>query len=264
MLSLLLITALLCPAGLAPQPQVEPQPKAEPAPAYAGCLLRAYPDHLCGATADHLIWCDGTRMPWTTHAPGLTGDALLNAADLRDQMATPYPTGAWQPPPTGDPGRARSEAFFRKMYGDDARAVARTTRKVKWVAGKRLKVTTTNAVDQRLAAVAAELATLPKAQRKFIKQTSGAFVWRTIKGTKRLSMHSFAVAVDVGVPLSDYWRWNKPDPNGHRAYRNRFPPEIAAVFERHGFIWGGKWLHFDTMHFEYRPELLDPACTENH
>jgi len=30
----------------------------------------------------------------------------------------------------------------------------------------------------------------------------------------------------------------------------------VAVFERHGFIWGGKWFHYDTMHFEYRPELL--------
>jgi hypothetical protein len=28
------------------------------------------------------------------------------------------------------------------------------------------------------------------------------------------------------------------------------------IFERHGFIWGGKWAHYDTMHFEYRPELL--------
>jgi hypothetical protein len=34
------------------------------------------------------------------------------------------------------------------------------------------------------------------------------------------------------------------------------PPEIVAIFERHGFIWGGKWRHYDTMHFEYRPELL--------
>jgi hypothetical protein len=32
--------------------------------------------------------------------------------------------------------------------------------------------------------------------------------------------------------------------------------EIVDIFERHGFIWGGKWYHFDTMHFEYRPELL--------
>jgi hypothetical protein len=34
------------------------------------------------------------------------------------------------------------------------------------------------------------------------------------------------------------------------------PLEIIDIFERHGFIWGGKWYHYDTMHFEYRPELL--------
>ena len=32
--------------------------------------------------------------------------------------------------------------------------------------------------------------------------------------------------------------------------------EIVDIFERHGFIWGGKWYHYDTMHFEHRPELL--------
>jgi hypothetical protein len=39
------------------------------------------------------------------------------------------------------------------------------------------------------------------------------------------------------------------------------PQEIIDIFERHGFIWGGKWYHYDTMHFEYRPELtgLKPA-----
>jgi hypothetical protein len=30
----------------------------------------------------------------------------------------------------------------------------------------------------------------------------------------------------------------------------------VEIFERHGFIWGGKWFHYDTMHFEYRPEML--------
>ncbi|WP_228384801.1 M15 family metallopeptidase [Campylobacter pinnipediorum] len=29
------------------------------------------------------------------------------------------------------------------------------------------------------------------------------------------------------------------------------------IFEKNGFIWGGRWKHFDTMHFEYRPEFLD-------
>ena len=31
---------------------------------------------------------------------------------------------------------------------------------------------------------------------------------------------------------------------------------IGEIFERHGFIWGGKWYHYDTMHFEYRPEFF--------
>jgi len=30
----------------------------------------------------------------------------------------------------------------------------------------------------------------------------------------------------------------------------------SQTFEHHGFIWGGKWWHFDTMHFEYRPEII--------
>ena len=38
--------------------------------------------------------------------------------------------------------------------------------------------------------------------------------------------------------------------------RDRYPQEIVEIFEKHGFIWGGKWSHFDLMHFEYRPELL--------
>jgi D-alanyl-D-alanine carboxypeptidase len=30
----------------------------------------------------------------------------------------------------------------------------------------------------------------------------------------------------------------------------------VRIFEKQGFVWGGYWYHFDTMHFEYRPELL--------
>jgi peptidoglycan LD-endopeptidase CwlK len=35
--------------------------------------------------------------------------------------------------------------------------------------------------------------------------------------------------------------------------------EIVKIFEKYGFIWGGKWYHYDTMHFEYRPELIVSA-----
>ena len=43
---------------------------------------------------------------------------------------------------------------------------------------------------------------------------------------------------------------------GKLAWKNRIPLAIVEVFERHGFIWGGKWYHFDSFHFEYRPEMI--------
>ena len=39
-------------------------------------------------------------------------------------------------------------------------------------------------------------------------------------------------------------------------YENKMPHDIVKVFEKHGFIWGGRWYHYDTMHFEFRPEIL--------
>ena len=34
----------------------------------------------------------------------------------------------------------------------------------------------------------------------------------------------------------------------------------TTAVEAEGFAWGGRWFYFDTMHFEYRPELFDPTC----
>lgn len=242
---------------------------APPAPPFARCLLEAYPDTLGGATAGHLVFKDGTLMPWTQRDPAVTAfQAKLDVADLRDQFSQAYPLGAaWQPPPAPDfdPGRLRSEAFFRKMYGNSSKAVGAKTRVIRWMpktVGKRLRVTTVNGVADKLEQVGAALDALPPKLRRYVDTPAGTFVWRTIKGTDRLSMHSFAIAIDVGVKFSDYWRWNKPDADGNYPYKNRFPDAVVAIFEAHGFIWGGKWSHFDTMHFEYRPELLHPACAQ--
>jgi hypothetical protein len=63
-------------------------------------------------------------------------------------------------------------------------------------------------------------------------------------------------AIDIAAAHSHYWQWSKPDADGRFSYKNEIPWEIVEIFERHGFIWGGKWYHYDTMHFEYRPEIL--------
>jgi len=78
-----------------------------------------------------------------------------------------------------------------------------------------------------------------------------------VADTGKMSMHSYGAAIDLNLAVSDYWFWQKHV--SKIAYRNRMPAEIVEIFERHGFIWGGKWYHFDTMHFEYRPELLGLA-----
>jgi hypothetical protein len=37
----------------------------------------------------------------------------------------------------------------------------------------------------------------------------------------------------------------------------RHPQPVVDAFEGEGFYWGGKWLFFDNMQFEYRPELFE-------
>jgi hypothetical protein len=97
-----------------------------------------------------------------------------------------------------------------------------------------------------------------------LQQVSG-FIWRNIAGTASRSYHSYGVAVDL-IPHSfqrrfGYWRWAME--SGVEDWwdlplnqRWMVPQPVIDSFERHGFIWGGKWLSFDPIHFEYRPEVL--------
>lgn len=89
---------------------------------------------------------------------------------------------------------------------------------------------------------------------------------RGIAGTPRRSQHAWGLAVDL-VPRSYdgqqvYWRWTRAW-NGRGWHQipmeQRWSPPASVVraFESHGFLWGGKWAHFDNIHFEYRPELLE-------
>ena len=89
--------------------------------------------------------------------------------------------------------------------------------------------------------------------------STGGWNWRTIINTHRRSNHSYGTAVDL-LPKNlngrlTYWQWNKNDRMDSKTYY--LPPEaVIKAFENNGFIWGGKWDLFDTMHFEYRPEIL--------
>ncbi len=96
-----------------------------------------------------------------------------------------------------------------------------------------------------------------------IKSTD-AYYWRIISGTNRKSFHSLGIALDV-LPKrlggkAIFWSWTKDiNPDGWMltplSQRWMPPLKVIEAFEDCGFIWGGKWIIFDNMHFEYHPEL---------
>lgn len=226
-------------------------------------LVKAYPTAIKGYDATHLILVDGTRLPISDGVADKTAEQRLATADIDDQFVDVYPAGSTfpTPQPYQDPGRARNEALFKALYGDCEKGeVERQLKTIDWLpklGGGKLKITAAQGVADKLAAVSADLEKLPAKFHSYLKPTAGTYNCRVIAGTKRMSMHSYAAAIDINLGKADYWRWRGGKKETDKvAWRNQIPMEIVEVFERHGFIWGGKWYHFDTMHFEYRPEIL--------
>jgi hypothetical protein len=127
-------------------------------------------------------------------------------------------------------------------------------------------------VAPALSAVAEELGRLRESDpqvRDFLAGLKGlaGYNWRPIDGTRSRSYHSYGIAVDL-VPRHYngrhvYWRWSMEHNEDWYAipYARRWmaPQPVVRAFESRGFVWGGKWLFFDTIHFEYRPELIPTA-----
>jgi len=222
-------------------------------------LVQAYPEQLAGYDATYLIWRDGTRMPLSDGRPNKTFEEALRQASILDQLRLPYRAGIGGAAlaPQTDPGRIRNRAFFDKMYGDcwqgevSSQLVSVIWLPLSW--GHSLRVTSVNGVAARLAEVSGELDALPAAIKRYAYPSAGTYNCRTVADTGEPSMHSWGAAIDINSAYGEYWLWPRATSPG------TMPPEIIEIFERHGFIWGGKWSHYDTMHFEYRPELLKSA-----
>ncbi len=226
-------------------------------------LVAAYRDALARHDGAFLYWKDGTRMPVGAPEPDKSFEQRLRAPSILDQFHQRYPAGAPLAAPAKDfdPGRFRNEAFFRKLYGDCRRGeVTAYLTSVRWFPkGHTVKVTRLHGVAARLAKVAAEIDKLPEAIKQAAYPIAGTYACRTVLDTGLTSVHAYAAAIDLNQSVSDYWAWQPKAEKQEPRYRNRMPFEIVEIFERHGFIWGGRWYHYDTMHFEYRPELLSNA-----
>jgi hypothetical protein len=235
---------------------------ADTIPKGAKTLIASYPDQITGYTDNYIIFKDKTRMLWNDGIKNKTTADILDKPDLKDMFAQSYTKGVLTSSPAKnfDPGRVRNEAFFMKIYGGNESAVRKNLTSITWcpkTVGQLIRVTQVNGIDRKLRQISQELDEHPEL-KKYLTNIGGTFAWRKIKGTNRQSMHSFGMTIDINTTYSHYWEWvcHCTNEDATVKYQNQIPQLIIDIFEKYGFIWGGKWCHFDTMHFEYRPELL--------
>jgi hypothetical protein len=216
-------------------------------------LMKHYPQ-ITKFADNGIYFADGTTL---VYDDGKTKSKkeLLENPDIQDQFHYAYTKER-----RTDAGRIRSEAFFKKIYGETKKDVMANLVEVVWcpkLVNKKVLVSKVNNFDKIVTALSKELDQHPE-YAKYLTNIAGTFQWRWIAGTTRLSNHSFGMTIDINTAYSHYWQWDCKckDEDLPLKFRNKIPLELIAIFEKFGFIWGGRWEHYDTMHFEYRPELF--------
>ncbi|AEF85738.1 conserved hypothetical protein [Treponema primitia ZAS-2] len=253
-------------------------------------LAAAYPGRVGaavfrkGTPADTGDWAVQIRETWFYYAQGrLLPEELRNRyAEYDPQPFYNYPAElpAWKDPSPEETERFRNSAqmrqanppkrsqfFFDALWRSSTREEAYERVKTMRFLGK--SVTVHYSIMEELALVEERIlweANNSTLVRQWVNRldTLAGWNWRSIADTQSRSFHAYGAAVDL-LPasqggLQSYWLWTSQNYPAWWAvpYEKRLHPPAAVIraFEEYGFIWGGKWLFFDTMHFEYRPEIL--------
>jgi hypothetical protein len=205
-------------------------------------------------------WQEYSSYRFYSYHPGGLPPLPRLSKEARQRLQQRLQQSAASPP-------LRHPGFLAAVYGAPDRA--QTEARLETVLLMGFEVRVHRRIAPSLAAVDRRIARLAQSDpevRDFIGGLRGlaGYNWREIAGTRSRSYHSYGLAIDL-EPLSfggrhTYWRWALPADEEWYAipYERRWlvPAAIVAAFEEQGFVWGGKWLFFDTMHFEYRPEIL--------
>jgi hypothetical protein len=259
-----------------------------PAPSRGESIMKAlsaaYPDWVGPAELRNGDWAVSVRGSWFYYAGGrLLPEELRNEESAYDPQ--PFYTYALDLPPWRDPGPEETDRFRnsaqrrqdnppkRSQHFYDALWRAHTRdesyERVKTIRFLGRNVLVHYAIMEELALVEVrileEAKTDPQVQQWIRRlDTLAGWNWRAIADTQSRSFHAYGAALDL-LPASPegmetYWLWtarNTPEWWAVPYDRRLHPPQaVIRAFESYGFIWGGKWLFFDTMHFEYRPEIL--------
>lgn len=228
-------------------------------------LMMAYPEHIVNVERKengnvYIVMKSGKKVLYDDKKSKSFDEKLANP-DLQDMMEQNYPliTTRKLMDKNFDPGRLRVYDILEEVYGRSKQQIESNLKNVS-LGYKRVQFNSNNKAAESLQTAMKEL--IPLAQQRgdiggCLFPSSGTFNYRLISGTNRLSPHSFGIAIDLARDRRDYWKWASKEEGERRL--SIYPKEIVEVFEKNNFVWGGKWSHFDTLHFEYRPEIIFKA-----
>lgn len=228
------------------------------------CIMMAYPGYVTGVESVdgkvYIIMKSGNRILYDDKMLKNSDEKMENC-DIQDMMEQIYPLYGIKELMKNDfdPGRFRVYSLLHDVYGNSSVQVQSNLKTIKTGCGY-YQFNRNNKAADALCGALNELSEIMAKRndiRSVVLPSSGTFNYRYIAGTRRLSPHSFGIAIDLARNKRDYWKWASQSEGAKRLAN--YPHEVPAVFEKYNFIWGGKWSHFDILHFEYRPEIIYKA-----
>ena len=225
------------------------------------CLMIAYPEYITNIETNngyvYLIMKSGKKLCYDDKKAKNVQEKLSNP-DLQDTLEQIYPLSPVKNIRDGyfDPGRFRSYELLSEVYGSSKQSIESKLITVK-NGYSNYQFNKSNNATNSLNAVMNELIPLSERNqnvRKCLIPCNGTYNYRVISGTGRLSPHSYGIAIDLASDKRDYWKWSSKEAGEKRLAS--YSQELVKVFENNNFVWGGKWSHFDILHFEYRPEII--------
>ena len=238
------------------------------------CILNAYKDYILDTREDakthrlYIVMKDNKSLLWGEKNKQSYQYKILYPT-VYDMVSQQYPQGRdidYQPVFNDDPGLFRNPKFLESVYGDTGLKVKANLVQVPWLPETLLQKPAyllfnyQNGAAAALQRVSEALDSLPREYKKYID-----------KGVVTFQQHHFTtendlpkvlgIAIEINPQYRNSWKLDHQDINNIK-FKNQIPKEIVDIFEKNGFIWGGRWYHYDTTYFEYRPEFLDSACQQ--
>ena len=228
-------------------------------------MMMAYPEYITDVEKDSdgkvfIITKSGKKILYDDRKKK-NSDGKMNNSDIQDILEDPYPLNMIDTlmEVDRDPGRFRCYALLNEVYGSSQSQVSKNLVGVSAPYNKYL-FNKNNGAAEALGKAMEELREIAKVNGKvagLINPINGSFNYRVISGTGQLSPHAYGIALDINSNPSDYWKWSSREAGEKRM--KYYPKELVETFEKYNFVWGGKWGHFDILHFEYRPEIIIKA-----